>query len=125
MSQARNMTWEADVFDAPMLVRDQERVYKSRMVLIVDSASGYVLVVRAFPRQTSPLQALEDALVTSIRKHRTTPKILRVRDAKTADGLNNLAQTFSLTIRHGGRLPALTIAKRSLTATLKKERKGT
>lgn len=113
--------WQADVFTAPIPLREGNSVIRPPTTLIVDAESGFIF--QSGVSTGDPTEALGDALLEAMGSHDHIPSILKVKPT-LAPKLAVFSHIFSVRIEPETKMPELARARRSMGQAFKKWQSG-
>lgn len=106
--------WEAGIVHIPASIRDRERPYYLRIVVVCQRTSGFVFATEACPPEAQGNQVLADTICSSIERHGFLPETIFVRSVEECDALKALAKALGFTIRHKKNLTAIRMLKNDM-----------
>jgi hypothetical protein len=111
---AADQAWELDVFPAPCLISPPgQRPYIPQMLLCVDRASGFILMIH-IAETTSHWNQFYRQLVQTLKATRTRPATWRVQRQSVLQWLRPLAEAIGTTVNLAPSLPSLNEARAGL-----------
>lgn len=104
---AADSPWDADSFYLFTPVMDGDRPYLPRVSLIVHHASGFIFHSEMAGPERMSHQALGDALLATLRKHRLKPETVYLKDDAMVKLLRPLGEAVGITLKSRKNLLAI------------------
>lgn len=104
---ALGMAWEADAFYLPSTILDSDRPYFTRIALVCEQASGFMLEPTIGAPGDATYQLLTDAICSAAKQMGVRPETIFVRNAEIAAAITPLANVLGIVVRKKKNLGAI------------------